>query len=113
MVDYDDYTNLRILEKSPVNTLWVGVPSHWMIVGSKDGEYFEVKEQTMNESNDKQYWDGYDNGVISTYEAVCDEIKRIRESNEQGDSLSILEDFVLEQKSVFELAFKRKEQENE
>ena len=24
---------------------WVEVPSHWMIVGSKDGEYFEVKEQ--------------------------------------------------------------------
>ena len=67
----------------------------------------------MSESNDEQYWDGYDNGVISTYEAICDEIKRIRESDEQGDQLSILEDFVLMQKSVFELAFKRKEQENE
>ena len=65
------------------------------------------------DTNDKQYWDGFDNGVLSTYEAVCDEIKGIRESDEQGDSLSILEDFVLEQKSVFELAFKRKEQENE
>lgn len=25
MIDYDDYTNLRILENSPVNTLWTGV----------------------------------------------------------------------------------------
>ena len=63
--------------------------------------------------SDEQYWDGFDNGVISTYEAVCDEIKRIRESDEQGDPLSILEDFVLAQKSVFELAFKQKEQEHD
>ena len=67
----------------------------------------------MSKPNDKQYWDGFDNGVISTYEADCDEIKRIRESDEQGDSLSILEDFVLEQKSVFELAFKQKAEEND
>lgn len=67
----------------------------------------------MSKSNDEQYWDGFDNGVISTYETVCDEIKRIRESDEQGDLLSILEDFVIEQKSVFESAFEREEQKHE
>ena len=40
MVDYDDYTNLRITEKSPVNTLWTGVEQlseHIKIVDAENG----------------------------------------------------------------------------
>lgn len=40
MIDYDDQTNLRILEKSPVNTLWTGVKQlseHIKIVDAENG----------------------------------------------------------------------------
>ena len=52
MTDYDDYTNLKILEKPPLNTLWVKVPSKWLMVGSKDGEHFEVIEVEMKTVED-------------------------------------------------------------
>lgn len=49
MIDYDDYTNLRILEKSPVNTLWVGVEQlseHIKTVDTENGEKVVVIKGT-------------------------------------------------------------------
>ena len=109
MVDYDDYTNLRIPEKSPVNALWTGVEQlseHIKIVDTKNGGRVAVikgTKQCMSKEEIINKWQllldnyqtlellfGYDketlNAIAPDKELIEETIQLLKEQVHEVDS---------------------------
>lgn len=105
MADYDDYTNLRIPEKPPVNILWTGVKQlseHIKIVDAENGGKVVVikgTKQSMSEEEIINKWQllldnyqtlellfGYDKktlNVIAPDKKLIEETIRLLKEREQ------------------------------
>lgn len=110
MVDYDNYTNLRIPEQPPVNTLWTGVEQlskHIKIVDAKNGGRVIVIKGTKQDMSKEEIinkWQllldnyqtlellfGYDketlNAIAPDKELIEETIRLLKEREQENERL--------------------------